>query len=93
MRLLDTQAELAGKEKLTAAERKTLSDLTDEVDRLGFKTTSSDPYYRNYLQGLMRRAESRRIVQKPSWTSADINELRKETDSILEEIEREEARK
>ena len=93
MRLLDTQAVLAGKEKLTAAERKTLSDLTDEVDRLGFKTTSSDPYYRNYLQGLMRRAASRRIVQKQSWTSADIEVLRKETDSILEEIEREEARK
>ena len=90
--LLDRQAVLAAKKKLTPRERKRLSSLTEDLEQLGFKAASSDPYYRAFLQGLMRRRTTRGIFAKPTWSKADLEELKKETDEILEEIEQEEVK-
>jgi restriction endonuclease S subunit/predicted ATPase len=91
--LLDKHAELAGKEKLTANDKEKLKVMTTEVERLGFKSASSDPYYRAYLQALARRRKAREILTKPTWNKEDINELSKETDKLLEEIEQEDFKK
>jgi hypothetical protein len=87
--LLDEHADLAGKKKLSSKERKKLTSLTFTMDRLGFKSASSDPYYRAYLQALSRRRKAREIFSKETWTKSDLQDLRKETDEILEEIQQE----
>jgi hypothetical protein len=91
--LLDKHAELAGQDKLSAAEKTQLKQLTSEVERLGFKSSSSDPYYRLYLQALTRRRKTREVLRKSTWTEADMKNLSEETDEILEEIEKSEGRK
>lgn len=91
--LLDQHAELAGKERLTTGEKKKLREMTDEVEHLGFKSTSSDPYYRSFLQALARRRNARDLMAKATWTKEDIKSLGKETDEILKEIEKEDGKK
>ncbi len=93
LRLLDQHAELVGKKTLTADEKKKLREMTNEVERLGFKSTSSDPYYRAFLQALARKRSARDLLTKATWTREDIKSLGKETDEILEEIEREDGEK
>ncbi len=88
--LLDRHAELAAKEKLSSTDKKELRALTNEIEDLGFKSTSSDPYYRAFLKALMRRRETKALVTGGTSTSADIEALANETDSILKEIEAEE---
>jgi restriction endonuclease S subunit len=90
--LLDQHADLAGKKTLTAKDRKKLTSLTLDMDRLGFKSASSDPYYRAYLQSLSGRRKAQEIFSKETWTKSDIQTLRKETDEILEEIHQEDER-
>ncbi len=90
--LLDKHAELAGKKRVSVDDLKKLQDLTKEVEHLGFKSASSDPYYRIYLQALGRRRKARDILHKPAWNKKDIENLAKETDKILDEIEHEEGK-
>ena len=91
--LLDRHAELVGKKKLTFEEEKNLREMTEEVERLGFKSASSDPYYRGFLQALARRRTARDLLTKATWTREDIKSLGKETDEILEELEKEDDKK
>ncbi len=91
--LLDQHAELVGRKTLTTVEKKKLREMTDEVERLGFKSTSSDPYYRAFLQALARRRNARDLLAKATWTKEDIKYLGKETDEILKEIEKEDRKK
>lgn len=89
LNLLDKHAALVGKKTLSASEEKKLETITAEVEHLGFKSASSDPYYRAYLQALARRRKARELLAKPSWTKEDIETLGEETDEILIEIEQE----
>jgi restriction endonuclease S subunit len=91
--LLDTHASLVAKKTLSTDEKNKLRELTTEVEQLGFKSTSSDPYYRAYLQAIGRRRKVRDLLTKATWTKEDINALGKETDEILEEIEKEDEQK
>lgn len=91
--LLHEHAKLAGKRELTRGESKKLAEITTNVERLGFQSASSDPYYRAYLQALSRRRMALSTLAKTTWTSADIARLAKETDEILEELEQEDRKK
>jgi predicted ATPase len=89
--LLDKQAELAGKEEnLSATEKKELIKVTAEIDRLGFRSASSDPYYRAFLQAVSKRPRTLARLQKPVLDKSDLAALAEETDEILAELEAEE---
>jgi hypothetical protein len=91
--LLDKQAELAGKQNnLSPTEREELDKVTAEVDRLGFRSASSDPYYRAFLQALFRRPSTSALLRKPIRDKGDLAELAEETDAILAELDAEERR-
>jgi predicted ATPase len=88
--LLSEQAALAGKEgKLSKRDAQKLAEVTAKVDRLGFKTASSDPYYRAFLQALSRRPETLALLQKPVLDKSDLKALSEETDAILAELDAE----
>jgi hypothetical protein len=89
LELLDKQVNLAGKEKLNREESKELENVTKQVEKLGFKSASSDPYYRAFIKAVVRREEVRNRLLKPTLTKTDINALQRETDEILAEIETE----
>lgn len=90
--LLDKQVDLAGKEKLNSEEAKKLESITEQVERLGFKSASSDPYYRAFIKAIVRHQEVRNRFLKPTLTKSDFNALQRETEEILAEIEAEEAK-
>ena len=90
--LLDKQVNLAGKEKLNREESKKLESITERVEKLGFKSASSDPYYRAFIKGVVRRQEVRNRLLKPFLTKWDVDALQRETNEILAEIEEEEAK-
>ena len=87
--LLDKQVNLAGKEALTVDEVKDLERITQEVESLGFKSASSDPYYRAFIKAIIRRQDVRKMLLKQTITKHDMAYLKKETDEILAEIEEE----
>lgn len=91
--LLHSQAVLAGKERLDDGETARLKAVTDEIEALGFRTASSDPYYRAFLQGVARRPRTAALLNQQFLGPADMAELAEETDQILAEIEAEEAGK
>jgi hypothetical protein len=90
--LLDKQVDLAGKENLSPTEARELERITQEVERLGFKSASSDPYYRAFIKAVVRRQGLRNLLLKPTLTKPDFDALRRETDEILTEIEKSEAK-
>jgi predicted ATPase len=90
--LLDKQVDLAGKEKLSQGEASELETITQRVEKLGFKSASSDPYYRAFIKAVVRRQRVRDLLLKPTLTKPDIDVLHRETTDILAEIEAEEAK-
>lgn len=90
--LLDKQVDLAGKEHLNDAEARELENITDQIENLGFKSASSDPYYRAFIQAIVRRQKARQLLQKPTLTQSDLEALQRETDEILAEMDAEEVR-
>ncbi len=90
--LLDKQVDLAGKEKLSQEEASKLESITQQVEKLGFKSASSDPYYRAFIKGVVRRQRVRDLLLKPTLTKPDFDVLQRETTEILAEIEAEEAK-
>lgn len=90
--LLDKQVNLAGKNKLNSKEARMLESITQQVEELGFKSASSDPYYRAFIKAVVRRQKLRNRLLKPILTKSDFNALQRETDEILVEIEAEEAK-
>lgn len=90
LQLLDKQVDLVGKKTLNRKERNELEKLTQQIEKLGFKSASSDPYYRAFIKGIVRRQEVRARLLKPILTRSDIETLQKETDEIIAEIEAEE---
>jgi len=89
MDLLHKQADLAGKENLSTTEARKLEKITEKIDVLGFKTANSDPYYRAFLKALVRRQGIRKLLLKTTPSDLDIDAMKRETDEILKEIERE----
>ena len=92
MELLDRQVNLAGKEQLNREEAKELERITQQVEGLGFKSASSDPYYRAFVKAIVRRQSVRDLFLKPTLTRSDAEALRRETDGILAEIKTEETK-
>ena len=90
--LLDKQVDLAGKEKLSQKEATELESITQQVEKLGFKSASSDPYYRAFIKAVVRRQRVRDLLLKPTLTKPDLDVLQRETNEILAEIESEEAK-
>jgi len=87
--LLDRQAQLAAKDPLDAKETQELVEVTTRIERLGFKSSSSDPYYRAFIQALMRRGSARALLTNSAMTRTDIETLRTETSEILRELDTE----
>lgn len=82
--LLDQQAELSAKAgHLSATERSNLEKVNTQVAQLGFKSTSSDPYYRAFIEALGRNRETMALLQKPTVTPEEKERVRKQADSIL----------
>ena len=90
--LLDKQVDLAGKERLSPDESRELETLTQQIEKLGFKSASSDPYYRAFIKAVVRRQEVRNRLLKPILEKSDLSDLQRETDEILAEIEAGEAK-
>ncbi|HEX8381817.1 MAG TPA: AAA family ATPase [Sphingomonas sp.] len=91
LELLHRQAVLAGKETLSDGETARLKEVTDQIEALGFRTASSDPYYRAFLKGVARRPRTAALLNQQFLDTTDMAELADETDEILAEIEAEEA--
>jgi hypothetical protein len=82
--LLDRQVQLAAKpEELTLAEKDELTSLNKQIEALGFKTSSSDPYYRAFIEALARRQETFALIQKPVQTIEERATIRQTADQIL----------
>lgn len=82
--LLDRQVRLAGKsDQLSEAEKEELGRLNKEIDALGFKSVSSDPYYRTFIEALNRRHEALELTQKPVQTAEEKRLIREAADEIL----------
>jgi len=92
MELLDRQVNLAGKDKLSRQEANELESVTRQVEGLGFKSASSDPYYRAFVKAIVRRQSVRDLLLKPTVTRSDTDALQRETDDILAEIKTEETK-
>jgi len=92
MKLLDTQVNLAVKEELSVEEAKTLAVVTEKVESLGFKSASSDPYYRAFLRAVMNRETVHALLLKPILDKSDREILERETSEILEELAAEEVK-
>jgi hypothetical protein len=54
-----------------------------QVSQLGFKSTSSDPYYRAFIEALGRNREIMAVLQQPTVSPQDKARVRKEADAIL----------
>jgi restriction endonuclease S subunit/predicted ATPase len=87
MKLLDTQVSLAGKDELSNEDTKRLAAVTERVEKLGFKSASSDPYYRAFIKAVVQRRDVRNLLMKPILNKSDLNTLQRETNEILAEIE------
>jgi predicted ATPase len=82
--LLDKQVALSTKEgPLSTSQKAELHDLNKEIERLGFKTISSDPYYRAFIEALARRREILALLQRPLQTPEDRKRIRESADEIL----------
>lgn len=90
--LLDKQVHLVGKKKLNRTEARDLESITQQVEKLGFTSASSDPYYREFIKAIVRRKKVYNLFLKQTRTKSDLNALQRETDEILEEIMAEEAK-
>jgi hypothetical protein len=90
--LLDKQVDLAGKKNLSREEASNLESITQQVENLGFKSASSDPYYRAFIKAVVRRQGVRNLLLKPTLTKPDIDVLKRETTEILAELDAEEAK-
>jgi restriction endonuclease S subunit/predicted ATPase len=90
--LLDKQVHLVGKKKLNRKEARDLESITQQVEKLGFTSASSDPYYREFIKAIVRRKKVYNLFLKQTRTKSDLNALQRETDEILEEIMAEEAK-
>ncbi|MFJ6023546.1 AAA family ATPase [Brevundimonas sp. NPDC092305] len=88
--LLHTQAVLAGKDMLEPGEQEALDQVTKQIDALGFRTASSDPYFRAFLQGVARSGKAATLLQEEFLEPADMAALAAETDEILAKIDAEE---
>lgn len=85
--LLDRQVRLAGKaDQLSEAEKEELGRLNKEIDALGFKRISSDPYYRTFIEALNRRHETLELIQKPVQTAEERRLIREAADQILTKL-------
>jgi len=89
--LLHAQAALAGRGNLSDIERAELERVTARIEELGFRTASSDPYYRAFLQALGRRPRATEILRQEFVDRLDMKELAEETDRILAELDAEDA--
>jgi hypothetical protein len=69
-----------------------LGALTEKVEKLGFKSASSDPYYRAFIKAIVRRRDVHNLLLKPVLIKSDLDTLQRETDEILAEIEAEEVK-
>jgi predicted ATPase len=85
--LLGRQVHLAAKEgKLSGAEKDELASLNKQIESLGFKTVSSDPYYRAFVEALTRRQDAFALIQKPVQTIQERATIRKAADEILAQL-------
>ncbi len=85
--LLTRQVQLAGKPNgLSPAEKNELELLNKQIEKLGFKTVSSDPYYRAFIEALTRRQEALALIKKPEQTTDERAKISKAADEILAEL-------
>jgi len=85
--LLDRQFLLAGKEgHLSDDERSELEQLNAQINGLGFKSISSDPYYRAFIEGLAREKNIQDSLQAPHQSLKDRENIRKSVDKILTQL-------
>lgn len=85
--LLDRQAELAGKlHGLRDDEIRELAQINKNLESLGFKTVSSDPYYRAFIEGLQRRHEVIALMRKPIQTPAERTRIRNAVDEVFTQL-------
>ena len=89
LELLDKQVNLAGKKKLNREEVIKLENITQQVENLGFKSASSDPYYRAFIKAVVSRQRVHNLLLKNDLTKSDLETLQRETNEILQEIEAE----
>ncbi len=83
---LDRKRQLQFKENRTPEENVELSNLTQELEKLGFTRTTRDPMYDKYIERLFSRPE---FQEKPI-TDKERKEMLELTDDILAELLEEE---
>lgn len=87
LQLLDTQADLAGKEgPLTKTDRLKLKKVNREIEKLGFRSISSDPYYREFLEAMARDKETIRLVKRETQSRQDREAIKRSADEILSKL-------
>ena len=87
LELLDRQVQLAGKSnQLSEAEKEELGKLNKQIDALGFKRVSSDPYYRTFIEALNRRHKALELIQQPVQTAEERRLIREAADEILTKL-------
>lgn len=85
---LDRKLQLQYKKIRTAGENEELSQLAQELERLGFSRTTRDPLYGQFLEHLYSRPE----FQEEPITDDDRKKMTELMDDILEEILEEEGK-
>jgi len=85
--LLDRQVQLATKEgKLSDEEKRELAALTPQIDALGFKTVSSDPYYRTFIGALARYRQPLALLRESVHTEEERAQIRQTADEIIADL-------
>lgn len=84
LKLLDQQADLAAKEgPLSKSDRAKLEKINRKIDEFGFRSISSDPYYREFLEAMARNKATLRIMKKETQSRSDREAIRKGADEVL----------
>jgi len=86
---LDARNELLAKDRRSHKEDAALRTLSDELARLGIALTHPNPYFDRFAKALARNP----LFQKPELTQEESRRIAAETDSLLDEILREEQAK
>lgn len=90
LKLLDDKVALSAKEEpLSEKDKRDLEDINQKLDRLGFLSAFSDPYYSAFVKAWARRQDTRKF-QKTFLTNEERAEQAALTDEILDELAKEE---
>jgi predicted ATPase len=89
LELLDKQAELATKgSPLSQPDREKLEKVNQEVERLGFRSISSDPYYREFLEAMARNKGTFELMKKETQTRSERETIRKSANEVLSKLKK-----